>query len=392
VQLVLTELVFTIGFYPTPDLLDCLGALASCTQLRVLRLEGNFYELPPLPSQLEDLVFISHAAKRISVISALTMLKVLDLESCERLTDLTPIQPCRKLESLKMSGRSALASVWPDLGALTALRELRITDSARLGDWSFLAALPDLAHLTFTGFPSHVDVEVLAGLTQLQDLALVEALEQEEDEEEGEGEGEEVWQGRLTSTLTRLVGLSQLSVVKVRLGTLEWCSALPRLTSLCAGSNLFTSLESLPSCPQLLKLYLGCDSASNHLVSLTGLEGLPQLTKLDLGGCARVSSLEPLLACSQLTRLCLSSCTSVSSLQALQGCKKLAKLDLSWCSKVSSLEPLRCCRQLTRLTLNACSQVSSLEPLLSAPCLTLLSGAVHLTGDPGAPPELRQAS
>jgi Leucine-rich repeat (LRR) protein len=337
----------------------CLRALAAASQLMVLRLFAELDELPALPSQLEELIFRSESAKQISSISALTSLKKLNLLGCEALRSLTTIQGCTTLESLLVSGCFSLEA-WPDLGALTGLRDLYVEDSPGL-DWSFLPALTALTRLAF----SYVHVEMLAGLTQLQDLTLIGIQEDEEDGLIG-------WQARFISAITQLVGLSNLDVKGTPLDSLQWCSALPNLGCLHAGGNYFKSLESLPRCPKLSELHF---YTSYYLASLNGLQGCPELATLSLYDCCKLSSLEPLQSCLKLATLSLYDCCKLSSLEPLQSCPELAELSLYNCCQLSSLEPLQGCPKLRELDLIA--------PKANLPGLEHLLGLEHLRGLPG---------
>jgi hypothetical protein len=133
--------------------LKCLGALASCPRLRVFHL-GGIYELPSLPTQLEELSFGSTLARQISPISTLTRLRMLDLGACNYLVDITPILACTALEGLNVSRCPGLA-VWPNLGALASLRWLCISflpENSPGLDWDSLTALNALTRLTLSGF------------------------------------------------------------------------------------------------------------------------------------------------------------------------------------------------------------------------------------------------
>jgi Leucine-rich repeat (LRR) protein len=182
-----------------------------------------------------------------------------------------------------------------------------------------LAALTALTRLSLTYPESNVNVEALAGLTQLQDQTLSHVLKEDEEEEEDAWED---WRERLSSTLTSLVGLTRLDMMSTHLNSLEWCSALTNLRSLCAGGNFFESLDCLPNCPQLTELDL---SNSDYLTSLSGLQGCPNLTSLNLGCCKSISSLEPLQGCPKLRELNLERCRAANlpGLEHLRGLPNL---------------------------------------------------------------------
>ncbi len=311
----LTEVeVFDPCALKTSDDFKFLGTLASCPRLKVAKL--TLCALPALPPQLEELKFSSYLTEHILSISALTNLRRLHLDECEALVDLTPIQACTALESLKVIECIEVVR-WPDLGVLTALRELVIKPSLELDDWSGLAALTALTSLRLDDFFPDVEVEALAGLTQLQDLELFGLRSLPVDDEE--------WRERLTSTLTCLVGLTRLDVSGVRLNTLEWCSVLSSLRDLSAGRNLLPSLESLPTCPQLIQLSFW---NSEHLTSLSGLQSLPNLAMLNLCFCSSISSLAPLKSFPKLSQLELSS--SARKLPGLKHLRGLPSLKITY--------------------------------------------------------------
>jgi Leucine-rich repeat (LRR) protein len=279
----------------------CFDALPSFSRLRALTLGGVCSELPALPSRLEELAFCSSKAKQISSISALTCLRSLNL-ACENLVDISPILACSALESLEVSRCSSL-TVWPDLGALKTLRDLMVEHSTGLDDWSCLAALTALTRLKLREFSPDVNVEALAGLTQLQDLALSSPSFG------FVGEDSDFWQECLIFALSRMVGLRKLDIRCARLMTLRWCSALPNLRSLCVSGNDFKSLKPLSSCPLLTELSL---SSCRNLTSLSGLHRSLALSKLDISFCYRVSSLVPLLGCTKLSEINLEGCQTAN--------------------------------------------------------------------------------
>jgi hypothetical protein len=277
----------------------CLGDLASCGRLSALELMGPISELPALPFGLKDLRFRScEATPRIDSVSTLTKLRTLTLEWISGM-DLTLIQAYVSLESLKLNLCPRVAA-WPELGAFTALWELLVEFSSGL-DWGSLAALTALTRLSIHFIPVDSDVEALASLTQLQDLALTNVFSNGQSEED-------YWQGRLASTLTCLVSLHTLNLSCTPVGTMEWCSALPSLRSLNAGGNPFRSLEGFSDCPQVIEIKL---SHSHALTSLSGLQKCSQLSRLELCNCSCISTLEPLGRCPTLTELDLRCCCQI---------------------------------------------------------------------------------
>jgi Leucine-rich repeat (LRR) protein len=293
--------------------LQRLGSLASSPRLKAMLLRGHISALPALPSPMEELVFCSDIVKQIGSISTLANLRVFHLFDCDVLADLSPIKACGALRSLQVS-RCHDLTVWPDLGALADLRSLQIDDSSGPSDWRSLAALTALSYLDLSRVS--INLEPLAGLTQLQDLTLAGVYENEADDLG-------VWRERLTSSLTGLVDLTSLNLACTWMGTLQWCSALPNLRNLWAGGNLFTSLESLPglSLPQLTVLVL---NHSHFLKALGGLEGCKNLAKLNLMGCTSLSSLEPLKDCPKLTELDVARCkANLPGLEHLRGLPNL---------------------------------------------------------------------
>jgi Leucine-rich repeat (LRR) protein len=355
---VLSGVTLFIPDYGPPELPSCLDDLASFPRLRALHLHADQPVLPPLPPQLQELTFRSWQAKQIDSISTLTSLKTLDLSCYCALAALTPVlDACTTLEVLRIIQCSVLTA-WPDLAALKSLRELRIAFSPGLRDWSFLAALTALTRLHLSGVS--INVEVLADLTQLQDLALSYLAK-------GEDEDGDDWQGRLSSSLASLVGLVKLDVSNNALDLLQFCSALNSLRSLHAGGNALKTLD-LDSCPQLTELDLRC---SHLLTSLHGLHGMPRLSKLSLEECTLISSFD-FHSCPNLSELDLRGNARLTSLSGLQGLQSLAVLSLRGCAALESLEPLSKCQMLARLNLSDCTSILSLEPLRSCPNLTEL--------------------
>jgi Leucine-rich repeat (LRR) protein len=340
---VLTDLVikFEDGCRPERAFLKSLGALASCPRLTSLHLRAELDELPALPPQLEDLFFHSQVAKQVSSIASLTNLRDLTLCDCEGLADLTVVQGCTQLTALSIYSCFSVTA-WPDLAALKTLSELHLSGWNTPQDWSYLTALTALTCLDFDGFDSFADLEVITSLTQLRDLSLTYVWKADDDEEEEEVDWD-FWRWRLTSTLSRLVGLTQLNIQGAQVKNLEWCSALTNLTCLLAAVNLFESLASL-NCPSLVELNL---YGNLHLKTLEGLRGCPNLSKLFLTNCSLVSSLEPLCLWPSLTDLNLEGCTRISSLEPLSRCDRLAKLHLKGCK--SALQGLEVLRELPNL-------------------------------------------
>jgi Leucine-rich repeat (LRR) protein len=193
---------------------------------------------------------------------------------------------------------------WPDLGALTRLRNLQIRNSSGLHNWGFLAALTALSSL----FVSSVffDAGPLASLTQLKVLSLSSVahldLDDSDDEEWEEEVWEANWQLRLGSSLASLVSLHFLTVTCIRLETLDWCSALTNLKYLHASYNRFVFLEPLKCCPKL--------------------------KYLDLSFCHSLTSLEPLLQCPKLSTLILMRHNGAAVLPGLEQLRGLPGLNI----------------------------------------------------------------
>lgn len=204
---------------------ECMQNLATSSRLRFLHLEGSYKQLPALPSQLEELKFTCGDTTEIGLSpSALTSLKTLNL------------QP--ELHWVLSGGLARPGSPQVSEGPV------RVEYSRFLDDWSSLASLTAHTNLCFVKFKPPANVEAISGLTQLHDLSITIPSNCN-----NEGYDWEDWQQRLSSTLACLVGLCKLSLVGPQLDSLEWCSAVTNLRSLCVG-GAFNSLESLRNCPR----------------------------------------------------------------------------------------------------------------------------------------------
>lgn len=139
-----------------------------------LNLNFSTYELLDLPrsvgglTNLRKLILASTGVRRLTHLSGLTRLEVLDLSYCRNLTDISPLMGMTGLVELDLS-RSKVTNLRA-LSTLTGLRSLKL-EKCNISDLSPLAGLTQLEHLDLSN-TKVTDISPLAGLTRLKSLGL----------------------------------------------------------------------------------------------------------------------------------------------------------------------------------------------------------------------------
>jgi len=279
----------------------------------------------------------------------------LDLQGCERVSDLSALAEMSRLEYLNV-WRLPLLEDLAALGGLPALRELQFSRSRKLHDLSPLATLSALEILCLAHCEAVEDLSPLATLPRLVELDL--------------------------SGCERLKDLSPIASHQ-RLKRLELggCRGLRDIGPLARASELehldltscdgVTDLKPIAGLTGLTRLLLGGDRSSGSTRrSLSGLEG-SSVQHLTLTRCGLLEDLRPLAEASQLEHLELVRCQALEDLSPLSRLG-LHTLDLEGCVALGDVAQLGGLRRLQRLCLNGCEGVTSLEGLESLALLEAL--------------------
>lgn len=183
----------------------------------------------------------------LGALSTLKKLQILEVESWERLEDITALADCRELEHLNLGHCSALKNLAP-LTGLPKLATLGIADCENLKDLSPLGQIPQLVSLSGFRMPGHAN---FSGCKSIENLA----------------------------PLSNLTWITDLD--------LEGCRSLTNLEPLSSLSNL--KVLDLDGCSRIL--------------DLAPLESLKNLKKINLEGVNRLKSIEPLRQIATLSEL-----------------------------------------------------------------------------------------
>ena len=223
---------------------------------------------------------------------------------------------------LDLSGKSVRSGRLADIGKLTQLTSLKLSDN-KLTTLDFLEPLEKLVSLDLSN-NDITDISALAGLKSLRTLHL---------------------DGNDIEDLTPLYGLNKLTMLTI-------CDIEIK------ESQLKQLKERLPGC------VIYSDEAKEDIIDITlgGKTFKSNVTELDLSGCG-VKDISLLSVCTKLTKLDLSD-NSISDISALVDIPGLTELDLSD-NSISDISPLVSMTKLTTLDLsnNSIKSVAALKEL-----------------------------
>ena len=205
---------------------------------------------------------------------------------------------------LDLSGKSVRSGRLADIGKLTQLTSLKLSDN-KLTTLDFLEPLEKLVSLDLSN-NDITDISALAGLKSLRTLHL---------------------DGNDIEDLTPLYGLNKLTMLTI-------CDIEIK------ESQLKQLKERLPGC------VIYSDEAKEDIIDITlgGKTFKSNVTELDLSGCG-VKDISLLSVCTKLTKLDLSD-NSISDISPLVSMTKLTTLDLS----NNSIKSVAALKELTKLT------------------------------------------
>ena len=223
---------------------------------------------------------------------------------------------------LDLSGKSVRSGRLADIGKLTQLTSLKLSDN-KLTTLDFLEPLEKLVSLDLSN-NDITDISALAGLKSLRTLHL---------------------DGNDIEDFTPLYGLNKLTMLTI-------CDIEIK------ESQLKQLKERLPGC------VIYSDEAKEDIIDITlgGKTFKSNVTELDLSGCG-VKDISLLSVCTKLTKLDLSD-NSISDISALVDIPGLTELDLSD-NSISDISPLVSMTKLTTLDLsnNSIKSVAALKEL-----------------------------
>lgn len=223
---------------------------------------------------------------------------------------------------LDLSGKGARSGRLADVGKLTELTSLKLSDN-KITTLDFLEPLGKLVSLDLSN-NEIIDISALAGLKNLRTLHL---------------DGNEV------KDFTPLYGLNKLTMLTI-------CDIEIK------ESQLKQLKEKLPGC------VIYSDEAKEDVIDITlgGKTFKSNVTELDLSGSG-VKDISQLSVCTKLTKLDLSG-NSISDISALVDIPGLTELDLSD-NSIGDISPLVSMTKLTKLDLsnNSIKSVAALKEL-----------------------------
>lgn len=279
-------------------------------------------------------------------LASLPRLRLLHLDGCYRLRDLSPLTTCTALQGLTLlfcdSAPLATLASMPQLRSLKCVGCFHLSSAGELDPLRTYTALTALT-ISTCGITSVEPLRDLVGLSVLNlgQCVCLQALDP-------------------LSGLTRLTSMDVSNCPITDLGPI----AQPLLSDLKAVScPLPFSLEPLRRCPALQLLNL------SHAKGATGWQHLSQLTGLRVVMALRCEQLH-CLSCfaGSVTglRALQVAYTRVSDCRALAPAAHLVMLDLSHCPALRCVAPLASCNALVSLNL-ACvahGSVLDLSPLV----------------------------
>ncbi|KAH8612104.1 hypothetical protein ERJ75_000928400 [Trypanosoma vivax] len=312
-------------------------------------------------------------------------LRELSLNSCTRITDVSPLARMRSLEILNLNDctgivrglhvlcglttlqKLCLANVnvddafLRDLTCHERLRELSLNSCTRITDVSPLARMRSLEMLNLNDCTGIVrGLHVLCGLTTLQELCLANV--NVDDAFVRDLTCHERLRRLSLNSCTRITDVSPLARMRsLEMLNLNDCTGIVRgLHELCG----LTTLQEL----YLPKVYV--DDA--FLRDLTCHE---RLRRLSLNSCTRITDVSPLARMRSLEMLNLNGCTGiVRGLHELCGLTTLQELYLRQMSVDDAfLRDLTCHERLRRLSLNSCTRITDVSPLARMRSLEMLN-------------------
>ncbi|KAH8612083.1 hypothetical protein ERJ75_000928500 [Trypanosoma vivax] len=311
-------------------------------------------------------------------------LRRLSLNSCTRITNVSPLARMRSLEILNLNGCTGIVRglhvlcglttlqelyLWQlcvddaflrDLTCHERLRRLSLNSCTRITNVSPLARMRSLEMLDLNGCTGIVrGLHVLCGLTTLQELCLAEVPVND----------------ALLRDLTCHERLRELSLNSCT--RITDVSPLARMRSLemldlndCTG--IVRGLHELCGLTTLQELCLANVNVDNAF--LRDLTCHERLRRLSLNSCTRITDVSPLARMRSLEMLNLNDCTGiVRGLHELCGLTTLQELCL-WqlCVDDAFLRDLTCHERLRRLSLNSCTRITDVSPLARMRSLEML--------------------
>ena len=273
-------------------------------------------------------------------LGALSRLETLNVKSCQKLTDFSPLSSLTCLKNLDMTCCYHMVIV-PNL---PYLRRLDMNGCNGLRRWNALSGMFDLEFLSLSGcmvtddavkhLPTNLRDLNLGFCSQLTDAGLVEVARSRS------------LQHLNLSGCTRLTNLDALADSR---------SMTSLVLVFCFG---LTQVDAIATMPRIRLIHAPhAELTCQGLVR--GLTGLSELHDLELSNSRQthVGFGGPLVS---LSKLELRSCLMLHDLSALQFSKNLRVLDLNGSTQINdqSLESLEHTPSLTYLNLNSCTEIT----------------------------------
>ncbi len=312
------------------------------------------------------LTFDSDMGRKLSDLSCFTGLEYLSIDDDLSEGDLDGLQNLQIVYA-----ENSIKDYLKILPDPTAIQALSAEDSIFSDSLDGLEAFTGLQYL-FAEYGALEDISALTKLPNLLGLSLTDC-------------------DRLTdfSPLMELTQLQELSVESAQLGTIDFISVMPGLTSLRVENSIITNLDALADCPEITTLYL---TGNYRIEDYTGLDALPGLVNLtlelnyseqmpsfqNLGSLNRLTlkyanDLSLLRNAPNVTYLCLERCAGWE-LEAITAMQELTTLEIhDFGSATESLEPLTRLPKLEALDLTDTDVFGSVNEIFGIPSLYYLN-------------------
>ena len=357
------------GYTPTIDDLPALRRLKISRAHEILCL--TFSSLICAPDQLTHLSLQSCKNLRSVWGFGLTGLTHLEITGCASLTTLD-LTECHALTHLDLSNCTALESVegLDELIERGTLRALRLSGCARLTSLSSLESCLRLEELDL-GMLSLLNLNEFPPLSRLRRLTcgggrlkggldLTKARQLKAFRLRGGHHLTELRGLDLLNHLTELEVRDCARLTQTPEATSTFFAQLSALTELTAlhldHVGHLTSLEPLSALTNLRAFTLSECDALNHIGALSAW---PRLAHLDLSWCGRITSLEPITQLAELETLNLSGCRQIVNWTRVGSLRNLRSLALSH-TGVRAVH-LTGMPYLKRLSFNRCDQLATLD-------------------------------
>jgi hypothetical protein len=216
----------------------------------------------------------------------------LDLNSCNQIEDISPLQSLINLTYLDLSSCEKIKNISP-LQSLINLTYLNLSACNQIEDISALKDLTNLKELHLSSCNQIEDISSLKDLTNLKELHL--------------------------SWCKKLADISPLQgLINLRLLYLRYCENIKDISS----------LQNLKNLEELNLRYC------KNIKDISPLKNLKNLNELFLERCEEIADISPLQNLKNLKKLYLRYCKNIKDISPLQELKNLNELYLEGCQQI----------------------------------------------------------